>query len=201
MILSSKIQMKNIFKFIPALTLALTACDKPMEKFDVERNSHPRVRYQLTMKINKSPGPFDSAKGSMTYEIRNQSCVRPAPISGVRVSQSEYPEFEMKKIAEDTYVGDVYFDLLEGGDYYGLGVCYWRLQSVNINLMTKSNILRAGFSAKKIQDEQPRDLYFLLDDYEQGDRPKDNSAVPLNENNKKFLDEFFSVTFTGKRMF
>ncbi|HEX7814134.1 hypothetical protein [Dyella sp.] len=193
--------MNQSIKFTALLIFVLAACDKPMKKFEVERNPNPRMHYQVTMNINKSPGPFDEVKGFLTYRIENRQCVSEDPISGVRATQAEWPEFELKKVSEDAYIGELYLDLFKGDDYYGLGVCQWKLQSITITPTVNGNTFYLSATAEEIQRGNPTSTYFLLEDYKNSSEPLKIFGAPLNENNKTKLDKFFSVTITGKEAF
>lgn len=191
----------KLAKFIASTAILLTACDKPMKKIDVENNTNPRMRYQVTMKINKSPGLFKNVTGSMLYKIENKLCIPESPISGVRVGRNEYRNIELKNVSKDTYIGEVYFDLLKGEDYFGLGTCYWTPNALTITMEANGNTFYAGISASSMQSGNPESTYFNAETYESSNEPREIGGASLNENIKKHIDKFFSVTMTGKEIF
>jgi hypothetical protein len=181
-----------------ALTLFLSACGSTMTNPDVARNPHPRMHYQLTMIINGAPGPFNDIKGRMLYEIANRSCVPEDPISGTRSPPSEWPEFELTRVSDGVYVGDFYLDLFQGGDYFGLGVCQWKLTSVTVAMEANKNEFYPGISNEEILAHAPITSYFSKSQYTDTSSPGVSGGAMFDPATEETKDQFFSIALTAK---
>jgi hypothetical protein len=121
----------NRLTAVLAIFLAITtaACGQAMKQPDIKLNPQPKMRYELTLSVHDAPGPFESVSGFMQYEVQNeQECVPADVISGHHQRLSIDPDIEFKRLGDSqTYKGTVYLDLVQDGDYYGLGVCRWKM--------------------------------------------------------------------------
>ncbi|ALN55955.1 lipoprotein [Lysobacter enzymogenes] len=124
---------------VAATALGLSACSNAVKDPKYERNPDPKRKYVVTVKVDGAPGPFRIVTAGVRYVVGpSQECMPAAePISGTfptpehanlasqvrRVSESE-SEFEF----------DVYLDGMAAKDYFGRGVCTWRIESVTMSL-------------------------------------------------------------------
>ena len=144
------------------LTLTLPACGQAMKQPDIKLNPHPKMRYELTLTVHDAPGPFESVSGFMQYEVQNeQECVPVDAISGHHQRLSSDPDIELRRVGDgQTYKGTVYLDLVQDSDYYGLGVCRWKMVGF-------SGVMKAGevtfnpfISGDQIATQQPKTEFF-----------------------------------------
>lgn len=131
--------MKSPYLFLLMVTLMTNAaaCQKhqrvPLP--EVKRNPQPQEKYLVRMVIKDAPRPFDKVEGKVQYDIPvgDDDCI---PVDytiapgGTRNRPSEDVPIEYRKISETEYEAEVYLDALLDEDYYGLGVCRWRLTAV-----------------------------------------------------------------------
>ncbi|HZX80251.1 MAG TPA: hypothetical protein VFE72_04770 [Lysobacter sp.] len=149
-------QSPHPFVAAGAIALAVTACgsaamqpntptgapsgvpahERPNEtqrgaKPPVPRRNSQAVGYEITLKIANAPGPFGVVAAAMTYDVENPLCLpRLGGMSGTRVQARHSVVVELQRIAPDTYRGVAYDDMYVDEDYYGLGVCHWKLTGV-----------------------------------------------------------------------
>lgn len=98
------------------------------------RNPHA-VAYDLTLTIHDAPGPFAVVKAGVDYDVTNPLCLpRLGGMSGTRVQATQDVAIELTQIAPNVYRGRFYDDLFVDEDYYGLGVCHWRMTGVGLGL-------------------------------------------------------------------
>ncbi|THD06965.1 hypothetical protein [Rhodanobacter lindaniclasticus] len=95
-----------------------------------DRNPHPVQRYEI-IAIAEAPGPWDSVKGYLTYEVVNPACTPENKFLGVHIMPREVGlHIGMTRVDEKTWKGYFYRDYLQDEDYYGLGTCHWDPTSV-----------------------------------------------------------------------
>lgn len=143
-----------------ALALAVTACgsaamqpttpsgtpsgvpehERPNEiqrdaKPPVPRRNPHAVAYDITLTLHDAPGPFAVVKAGMDYEVANPLCLpRLGGMSGTRVQATQDVPIDLVRIAPNVYRGRFHDDLFVDEDYYGLGVCHWRLTGIGFGL-------------------------------------------------------------------
>jgi hypothetical protein len=151
---------------LPALCLALivSACGTSMKKPELKQNPNPKQRYDITMTIQDAPGSFDSITGYAYYKIENDVCVALQPGSGARLTPDITVPFVLTRTG-DVYTGQLYADKMIDEDYYGLGVCKWKLMISYIRLRARTNMFDALFygsaNAIKSMPATPMTLYFF----------------------------------------
>ncbi|MGJ7491924.1 hypothetical protein [Variovorax sp. ZT4R33] len=175
-----------------------------MKKPEIKLNPQPKMRYELTLTVQDAPGPFESVTGFMQYEVQNeQECVPADAISGHHQRLSIDPDVEFKRVSDSqTYKGTVYLDLVQDSDYYGLGVCRWKMVGF-------SGVMKAGevtfnpfISGEQIAKLQSKTEYFAKKAYGKtniSDRHIGGSL--LDDSVARYRDEFFSTTLTAKEDF
>ena len=93
-------------------------------------NPHPVKRYEVIATAD-APGPWDSVKGYISYEVVNPACTPQNKFLGVHdMPQDVGRDIAMTKVDENNWKGYFYRDLIQDADYYGLGVCRWDATSV-----------------------------------------------------------------------
>jgi hypothetical protein len=149
--------------------LTLTACSSPMDKPAL--NPHPTQRYELTVTVD-APGPWDKVSASVTYNISNVECTPKNSFEGVHELPDDVDHaITLTRVNEHTYKGYFYRDLLEGGDYYGLGVCHWEMEGVGIAFLAHGLTFGTGISfydkatGKFAIPEKPVTEYFSKKEY------------------------------------
>ena len=124
-----------------SLLLPISACSfpdysgKPTPQY--RQNPNPKQRYDLTMTIANAPGVFKSVESFMQYDVVNSECLLPPDSNPVGYNSSiptAEPVIEFKKISDTEYVGTFFTDMMIDEDYYGRGVCHWRLVQAGARL-------------------------------------------------------------------
>jgi hypothetical protein len=183
-----------------ALCLALAACHNG--KPNIQHNPQPKNRYDITLTIQDAPGPFDTVTGFMQYEIENERCIPENPIEGVRVGPKEYPSIEFTRTGDNTYVGTVYLDFLQDSDYYGLGVCHWKMTAVVAELKINEVTFSPDISSDKITTQQTETTYFSKEHLsDEGDKGSSFGGVRYSDGIGKQPEKFFSITLKAKENF
>jgi len=135
---------------VAATVLGLIACSNAVKDPKYERNPNPKQKYVVTAKVEGAPGPFRVATASVQYKIGpTQQCMPPAePISGTfptpdRASVS----LQVRKLSESEFQFDFYLDAMAAKDYFGRGVCNWRVEGVDLTLRPTGAPEERKFSA------------------------------------------------------
>jgi len=117
--------IRLISTLILCIALITSALGAPMKKPDIKQNSHPTMRYALTVTVDGAPGPFDAVSGSIDYKVSNDRCVPLTPISGATITPENHAAIALTHVSDHVYTGTIYADLMQDENYYGMGVCHW----------------------------------------------------------------------------
>ena len=98
-------------------------------------NPGPKRAYTITLTINDAPGPFGSVEGVAQYDVENYlECGKINPHTGVAYRMPSMEAFKLQKVSDREYQGTIHTDLIQDEDYYGRGVCRWKLTAVEVQL-------------------------------------------------------------------
>ncbi|WP_458069444.1 hypothetical protein [Rhodanobacter sp. BL-MT-08] len=188
-----------------SLTLITSGCGaSTMKTPDIKQNPNAKQRYEITVTIHDAPRGFDAAKGTMIYEVQNNStCVRPDPISGHQSNLAQFIPFELRKVDEHTYKGTVVTDYFLDADYYGMGVCHWIMSSALATFKINGNgtDFAPSIRLSDVLAQKSVDLYLpivaLSNDSAQtfGD-----GGLELSDTIKKHRSDFFVITLSSKKV-
>lgn len=134
---------------IATLLAHLNAYGATMTQPDIKLNPSPRMRYEITVKVDGAPGPFDRIEGVVDYRVANEACVPLTPVTGATVAPEKRVPITLKAAGGNVYKGEMYADLLQDEDYFGKGVCHWSVVAASANLWVK----QVDFSAPLFRDD------------------------------------------------
>jgi hypothetical protein len=183
------------------LAMTSSACGSPMKTPDIKQNPNPKQRYDITLKIDHAPGPFDSVTGSLDYQVSNGRCVPLTPGSGATIVPNEHIPFTLTRVDDDVYKGTLYTDRFLDEDYYGLGVCQWEFVAVGIELKIGKVDFSPSLFLKDIKAGKPVATYFSRNMYA---RAGEISDAPLTDTGRLSREEYkdpsntFSATLTAQ---
>lgn len=179
---------------------------------EIKENPHPKSAYRLTMAIENAPGPFGMVEGSAQYDVENRhACGKRNLASGTVSRMTHMPDLHWKPDGATTYTTTVYPGLLVDEDYYGNGVCRWKLMGASALLRatgaeTETRFLPA-IDIEDILSEKKVTLYFWGKGYptEPGAAPGDNGFPDFGyKDPSKFRSELrgelFTITLTAKEV-
>lgn len=136
------------------------------------RRNPQAVPYEITLRIENAPGPFEAVRAAMQYEVANERCLpRLGGISGTRVTAREWVEVDVERTGPDTYRARVFDDLMVDEDYYGLGVCEWQLVTVQFKLTAAGggSVLAHHLFRDDVLQGRRIDVHFWKGRYAAGD--------------------------------
>ncbi|KAF1003517.1 MAG: hypothetical protein GAK28_04653 [Luteibacter sp.] len=112
---------------LPLLSLFLTfpTYGEAMKQPEVKLNPEPRMRYEITVKVDGAPGQFDRIDGHVDYRVDNPACVPMTPVMGATVVPEKRLPVEFRKTGDNEYRGEIFMDRIQDEDYFGQGVCHW----------------------------------------------------------------------------
>lgn len=147
-------------------------------------NPHPKERYELTFTIHDAPGPLESPKANIQYEVGNKECI---PSDFFEGGKSRTPGFfvpiALTRINDTTYRGEVTLDLPIDADYFGLGVCHWLSWGAAIGFTAPSGTgFGASIGQKEIEAQGTVPTYLWKGDYSNPSTAGyDTSGIPYAE--------------------
>nr|WP_199045118.1 hypothetical protein [Dyella sp. ASV24] len=182
-------------------TLLNAACGSSMKNRDIKQNPDPKMRYEITMTINDAPGPMESVAGYALYDVANPQCAPFDKVVGIyHKPPTQDRPIVISRVDDHTFSGLVEVDFLQDEDYFGLGVCHWKLDRVGLRLRSKVSEFVTSLTMEQIQTQQPAVIYLSKRVYETstGDSPVGNSSL-LTEVIKKHPEQYFTATLTAQK--
>jgi hypothetical protein len=193
-------------------TLPLSACQnsgtstvtKPA--IDIKERPNPQKAHRIEMIIENAPGPFGVIEGSAQYDVINHfECGYIDPVPGIASRINTHPPLVWTPIGDGRYETTVYEDLMVDEDYYGRGVCRWKLTAVSAMLKAtdadSNTPFLPGISAEEIGQGDSVVTYFPNKSY-----PADKGYEGLSDLGSREIEKYrpelrgslFSVTFVVK---
>lgn len=105
---------------------------------DVRINPHPVRAQRFHISVTGKTSQIADIQGNIQYNIADSSCVpidHGMALGGVRPTFTKYATLKIVPLGHDKYEALVYRDLYAPSDYYGLGLCHWRITILNIRIM------------------------------------------------------------------
>lgn len=135
-----------------------------------DKNPHPVQRYEI-IATAEAPGPWDSVKGYLTYDVINQECTPENKFLGVHIMPRDVGlDIEMTRVDEKTWRGYFYRDYLQDDDYHGLGTCHWDVTSVAGVFTVHEKVFGPGSVFQDFLRNGPQTEYFRKSEYEDRSR-------------------------------
>lgn len=165
-----------------------------------KKNPHPVKRYEVTATA-QSPGPWDSVKSYIGYDVINPECTPEDKFLGVHeLPQDVGQDIEMTKVDKNTWKGYFFRDFIEDEDYYGLGDCHWDATSVTANFTAHGIRFNSGSVLNEFLRKGPQTGYFKKSIF--GDRSFPLDSIPgFSVSNPQVIQEpgaFFPIMVTVK---
>lgn len=185
---------------ITALLSSLTpiAYGATMTNPDIKLNPNPRMRYEVTAVIKDAPGPFDRIEGAVQYKVTDRKCVPLTPITGA----AEFPEkrvpIELHRIDDHTYRGDVYVDLLQDEDYFGMGVCHWSLIGADVSFKVNKLYFSPSLFHDDFVAQRTVIRFFSQRSYELSGTQRVDTGNAHREDFKEDANRTFSIELTAR---
>lgn len=202
---------KSTFYTIAASMFLIAGCqaaESERQMVEFKKNPAPKKAYQITMRIENAPGPFEIIEGSVSYDIVNTECLPPADsISGVQTTRDrESVPVQYQKLSDGAYAGMLYADQMLDDDYFGKGACRWRLGSTSVTLKASGRAGEASFIpalvSEQIVGQQSMTVLFRKASYpSDADVPDLKSygqKVAANVSQSRVQEGFFAITLTSK---
>lgn len=208
-------QAKRLVAALAILAATNAGCtpasqEKPMTEY--RENPNPTKAYRLTMRIDDAPGPLQVMVSASQFDVVNRECL-PPPDSNPGGHLSPIPTndipFQLERVSDNEYTGIVYADGMIDEDYYGRGVCRWKLINVQVQLKATGAKEETKFMADLYGDEffaaQVKTIYFRKELYprhpdSQLDEPKNSGQTDRAKISSFRDDELFTITLASKEL-
>jgi hypothetical protein len=193
---------RTLTALVLALTLTTGCSSTHGDPKNPKKNPHPVKRYEVIATAD-APGPWNSVKGYISYEVINNQCTPENKFLGVHILPQDMGEYiEMARVNEKTWQGYFYRDLIQDEDYYELGVCHWDATSVSAGFIARGVRFNSGSPMDEFLQKGTQTEYFKKNSY------GDHNLVGIGT--LKFLatdpevsqhpDTFFPITVTIKEV-
>ncbi|MBT2744842.1 MULTISPECIES: hypothetical protein [unclassified Lysobacter] len=176
---------------------------------DFKQNPHPKQVYQLTLTIANAPGPFASVEGFMQFDVGTPECLPPPRENGGHLwpTPTETIPFAWTRVSDTQYTGVVYIDGMIDEDYYGRGMCRWKLMQARAALKATGAKRETRFVPniypEKLIAQQAESTYLLREDYPRYSEAASEEPVSYGLTDRSKMahlrdDELFTITLTPK---
>ncbi|MCZ8324698.1 MAG: hypothetical protein O9283_05505 [Sphingomonadaceae bacterium] len=147
--------------------LLLSGCGRGANEPQIERNPGAVDAYRLDFRFEDAPGPFSKVRAVAVYRVENEECVKALPFSGAVLPPEYKLDLSLKPLGQDRYEALFHRDALRDADYFGLGLCRWKLQHVAIFFSSPATAFTAAlFNPQDPADRiEPIQSHFLHRDY------------------------------------
>ena len=98
-----------------------------------KENPAPRQAYRVTLDVAQAPGPFAVVDGFAQFTAPDCTYVINEAAGAVAHPEKIVP-VAYTRVDDTTYAGTVYADAMLDEDYFGQGVCRWKLVVVSTEL-------------------------------------------------------------------
>ncbi|WP_395117689.1 hypothetical protein ACFCQI_14090 [Rhodanobacter sp. FW102-FHT14D06] len=181
-----------------SLVLTISACGASMKNPDIKQNPHPTKRYEITVTVDGAPRPFDSVQAAAGYDIANTRCVPLTSGSGATIAPEKSVPIALTRTADNVYKGMVYVDLLQDEDYYGLGVCHWKMTSVSADLNIRRLTMSPFLALDDVLTQKPVTRYFSYRSYASSLSERVDSGHASRADFGDEASQTFSITLAAK---
>ncbi|MFL9883260.1 hypothetical protein PQR66_09505 [Paraburkholderia agricolaris] len=183
---------------VPVLFLGTYARGAMTREPSFRQNPQPAIRDEVTMTIDRAPGPFDSVEVNVLYQVANSQCIRMLRGSGATPVLEKSIRIDLERVGNDRYEGEMVADLMQDEDYYGLGVCHWIVESVNAEATINSLVLGAGIVMADSNAPRTVERFFANRSYYDS---KQKRVITGNANRQDFgadANDTFSIVLSVK---
>lgn len=130
---------------IVTLLLLLAACGKNPQPPVAQTNPNPTQRYEITVELIDPPADIQSLVGEAHFGVGTRACLPYRDrIARVTIGTSYKKEFALVPIGDNAYRGHVFLDWPVDEDYYGLGVCKWKIATIDAVFTRESGFSQAA---------------------------------------------------------
>lgn len=158
----------------------------------------------MVVTTHDAPQDIYASAAYVTYRISNEDCLPPIDnFEGVRYGLEKHSlDIQLHRVDASTFAGEYFGDGLLSKDYFGKGVCNWKIDLVGATLKTDRTKSFTYFSIATSGDEKETILYTS-----KNIQPKlENQAIPATTLSRENLpnsadepnDGYFSMTITTK---
>lgn len=148
--------------------LLLCGCTPP-EYPAYQLNPDPKDPLEVMIKLHDAPGDLRFSDASTTYRIINPSCLPETNnFEGVQhAPQTHTVRHQLRKVDASTYSFTAYRDQMKSSEYYGRGICNWKLTLAfsHPDLPSSPNRIYFTIAAtpKELQQKGGLTTYFRID--------------------------------------
>lgn len=185
---------------IAALPLALApiAYGATMKNPDIELNPNPRQRYEIVARVQDAPGNFDRIEGAVQYKVTDRQCVPLTPITGAAQFPEKRVPIELHRVDDHTYKGDIYLDLLQDKDYFGMGVCHWNLIGADVTFQVNKLYFSPSLFHDDLVSQHPVIRFFADRSYQLSTTQRVDTGNARREDFKEDADRTFSIELKAR---
>lgn len=193
------------------------SASEPARKQDgpeYRKNPQPKQAYRITMTIENAPGPFAHMLGLAQFDVVNRECLPPPknnPGGHTSPIPTEGVEIPLERVSDNTWTGVVYADQMLDEDYYGRGICRWKLIQAQVQLKAtgakEETKFVPSFDSEKLLTGKPETVYFNKISYPRfGEEEPSEYDIPYFGQSERSRfgpsikdEDLFTVAFTSRK--
>ena len=186
--------------------------DKSAQQHLYRLNPTPKQGYEIVLTIQDAPGPFKKMGWSALYQAKGCNYVV-NDFAGVRGEPEHTVVLPFTERPDGSYAATVYLDAMLDEDYYGNGVCQWKLTGVGAggspSGAPEETAFNGNIDLEHLLAEKPHSMFYWQGDYGTVVRKPDaqSQVSPVafgspdrNQFKSALQAELFSLTLTPKKV-
>ncbi|MBJ9974474.1 hypothetical protein IAE35_12785 [Pseudomonas sp. S75] len=193
--------MKHIPCMLPIALLATHtfAHGEPATRPDVTINPHPRMKYEVSVKVDGSPGPFDRIEAIADYRVKNEDCIALTPLTGATVPPEKRVPLTLLRSGNNRYTFEFFTDRIQDQDYFDRGVCQWSIVAVSANLWIENVNFSAPLFHDDIFQNHPVTRYYSNRSYATRHMDRVDVGEPNRDQYEDEANATFSITLDARK--
>ena len=188
----------------PAPATATGKNDQSAQENLYRLNPNPQQAYEVVLTIQDAPGPFKVKGWSAMYEATGCNYVT-NEWAGARGQPRRLVEIPFTESPDGSQVATLFLDALQDEDYYGNGVCRWRLTSAGPWFQATGDsgdtTFDVNLNPEQLLAESPVVLFYWKGHYPRA--KVDRFSTSGNTDREKFAPEIrnnlFSMTLKPRK--
>ncbi|MDO4642155.1 MAG: hypothetical protein Q4A84_10740 [Neisseria sp.] len=136
----------------------LSACSEPENGMSIQEqtekrfqlNPHPKQAYQIKIKTDDAPGPLKLVNNMDVGYIADNCSYIISKVAGASAKPEKHFPIRIQQIGQNEYETKVYLDAMQDEDYFGQGVCHWKMMGFGTSFKATGRLEETRFNVSDL---------------------------------------------------
>lgn len=127
----------------------------------------PLDHFAVSAAFDGLPVALEGFSGVARYSVSNTECVpldTTRAFGGVRLAPRHDVTLAWRRDADGVYRANAYLEALSDEDYFGLGLCDWRFDGLEVRFVAGGSVFVYGLAADDVRMQRARRGHYLVRD-------------------------------------